>query len=83
MEKKEGAMRRQYIPALLTDNPTLDYEEYSGNLEGLGSPDLVKAMLNGDWNIVAGGALDDLWRSDVHVIPTLQDPFLLAVRSLF
>ena len=27
MEKKEGAMRRQYIPALLTDNPTLDYEE--------------------------------------------------------
>lgn len=74
MERKEGAMRRQYIPALLTDNPTLDYDEYSGTLEGLGSPDLVKAMLNGDWNIVAGGALDDLWNSEVHVMPRFKIP---------
>ena len=75
MPKKEGGMRRQYIPALLTDNPTLDYDEYSGNLEGLGSPDLVKAMLNGDWNIVSGGALDDLWRSDTHIIPRFKIPY--------
>ena len=83
MEKKEGAMRRQYIPALLTDNPTLDYEEYSGNLEGLGSPDLVKAMLNGDWNIVAGGALDDLWRSDVHVLKRFKIPFSWRLDRTF
>lgn len=74
MPKKEGGMRRQYIPALLTDNPTLDYDEYSGNLEGLGSPDLVKAMLNGDWNIVAGGALDDLWDTSVHVLDRFKIP---------
>tara|TARA_R110000772_G_scaffold228074_2_gene338802 strand:- start:721 stop:2172 length:1452 start_codon:yes stop_codon:yes gene_type:complete len=75
MPRDEGGMLRQYIPALLTDNPTLNYEEYSGTLSGLGSPDLVKAMLNGDWNIVAGGALDDLWRSDTHIIPRFKVPF--------
>jgi len=74
MEKEEGGMKRQYIPALLTDNPTLNYEEYSAQLSGLGSPDLVKAMLNGDWDIVAGGALDDLWRNDVHVLPRFKVP---------
>ena len=75
MDRSEGGMLRQYIPAMLTDNPTLDYDEYSATLAGLGSPDLVRAMLNGDWNIVAGGALDDLWRNDVHVIPRFRVPF--------
>ena len=83
MEKIEGGMRRQYIPALLTDNPTLDYEEYSGNLQGLGSPDLVKAMLQGDWNIVSGGALDDLWRSDVHILPRFRIPFSWRLDRTF
>lgn len=74
MGKSEGGMVRQYIPALLSDNPSLD-QDYADKLEGLGSPDLVKAMLNGDWNIVAGGALDDLWRHDEHVIPRFKVPY--------
>ena len=75
MNRSEGAMLRQYIPAMLGDNPTLDYDEYSGTLAGLGSPDLVKAMLNGDWDIVAGGALDDLWQNSIHVLPRFKIPF--------
>lgn len=61
--KKEGKMLRQYIPAKLGDNPTLmiNDPDYMDRLEGLGDPALVKAMKDGDWNIVAGGALDDVW----------------------
>lgn len=63
MVKSEGGMLRQFIPALLEDNPALlaADPEYGERLEGLGNPALVKAMRTGDWNIVVGGALDDVW----------------------
>jgi hypothetical protein len=74
--KGEGGMLRQYIPAKMTDNPTLmeNDPDYMLKLEGLGSADLVKAMAEGDWNIVAGGALDDVWRETVHVVPRFKVP---------
>ncbi len=71
MPKKEGGMRRQFIPSLLEDNPSLDPDEYEGQLEGIGDDALVKAMRHGDWDIVAGGAIDDVWEPAIHVI----DPF--------
>jgi hypothetical protein len=55
--KKEGGFLRQFIPAKLTDNPSLDYESYSSTLSGLGNDELVRAMLEGDWDVVAGAAL--------------------------
>src|SRR5690606_23412118 len=63
MAKAEGGMRRQFVPAKLSDNPTMadNDPDYADRLEGLGNPALVKAMLDGDWNLVAGGALDDVW----------------------
>lgn len=63
MAKAEGGMLRQYIPALLSDNPTMSENdpEYADRLLGLGDVALVRAMLDGDWNIVSGGALDDVW----------------------
>jgi hypothetical protein len=75
--KKDGGMLRQYIPAKLTDNPTLleNDPDYADRLNGLGSPDLVRAMLNGDWDIVAGGALDDVWHRDTHVIEPFNIPY--------
>lgn len=75
-DKKDGGMLRQYIPALLSDNPTLleNDPDYADRLEGLGSQDLVRAMLNGDWDIVAGGALDDVWDRKTHVIEPFNIP---------
>lgn len=35
---------------------------------------LRKAWLEGDWNIVAGGALADLWKEHIHVIPRFKVP---------
>lgn len=74
--KTEGGMRRQYIPARLGDNPTLQETDpdYIDRLEGLGRPELVKAMRDGDWNIVAGGMFDDVWRESSHVIQRFDIP---------
>jgi hypothetical protein len=73
--KKEGSMLRQFIPALIQDNPTLMNNDpgYLERLEGLVRPDLVKAMKLGDWNIVAGGALDDLWTEKLR-LPRFKVP---------
>lgn len=74
MKKKDGGMRRQFIRAILEDNPTIDAEDYSGKLEGLADPALVRAMLLGDWNIVAGGMFDDLWKPSVHIVKPFKIP---------
>lgn len=73
--KSEGGMRRQFVPARLDDNPTMDAErhDYEAKLEGIGNPQLVKAMLAGDWDIVAGGMVDDVWDRAVHCI----EPFVI------
>lgn len=56
MPDSEGGMLRQFIPALLDDNPSMlvDDPEYEKRLEGLGSPELVKALRWGDWTVIAG-----------------------------
>jgi len=75
MPKEEGGMRRQYIPAKLADNPTMSENDpdYADRLAGLGNAALVKAMLDGDWDIVAGGALDDVWSPRV-ILPRFAVP---------
>jgi len=74
--RKDGGMLRQYIPAKLNDNPTMaeNDPDYESRLYGLGDPALVKAMLDGDWDIVAGGALDDVWSFDKHMIEPFKVP---------
>lgn len=75
MPPTEGGMLRQYIPALLEDNPSLMENDpgYEMRLHGLGSPDLVKAMRYGLWDITAGAALEKL-RRDVHMIRNFTVP---------
>ncbi|MFW6368579.1 MAG: terminase, partial [Spirochaetota bacterium] len=72
----EGGMLRQYVPALYSDNPDLlkDDPGYLQRLEGLGNPELVRALKYGDWDIVAGGMFDDVWRRDRHVRNPLAIP---------
>lgn len=75
----EGGMRRQYIPARLDDNPSMEQDDpgYENRLEGLGSAALVKAMRWGDWDVVEG-AFFDCWSHERHVIPpfTIPDDWL-------
>lgn len=56
VSREDGGMLRQYIPAKLEDNPSMAEDDpgYEQRLEGLGSPELVKAIRHGLWDVVAG-----------------------------
>jgi len=83
--KKDGGMRRQFIPSLLEDNPTLmeNDPEYEERLEGLGVEATVNAMRWGDWDIVAGGMFDDVWKKGIHVIKPFAIPFSWYINRSF
>jgi hypothetical protein len=77
--KTEGGMLRQYIPARLEDNPSMNDNDpgYESRLHGLGSEALVKAMRWGDWDVVDGAFFDNFEKRR-HVIKpfTLPDHWL-------
>lgn len=72
---EEGGMLRQFIPSKLSDNPylTRDDPAYADRLRGLGSDNLVRALLDGDWDLVAGQAFEKL-RRDIHCIEPFDPP---------
>ena len=71
----EGGMLRQYIPARLEDNPSMEESDpgYEARLQGLGSESLVRAMRYGDWDIIEGAFFDN-FRKDRHVIRPFTIP---------
>jgi len=75
MPDSEGGMLRQFIPARLDDNPSMTTDDplYRQRLRGLGSQALVKAMEEGDWNIIEG-AYFDCWNTEKHVIEPFEMP---------
>ena len=66
---------RMFIPARLADNPILlDADpDYVGRLRQSGSEQLVRAWLDGDWDI-AEGAFFDCWRAELHVLRPFRVP---------
>lgn len=48
--------------------------KYVAELESIKDPNLRRAWLFGDWDIVTGGAFDDVWDKRVHVIPRFVPP---------
>lgn len=66
---------RTFIPSRLSDNKILTRNDpnYKGNLAGMGSAALVKAMLEGDWNVIEG-AFFDCWSSRQHIIRPFSIP---------
>jgi hypothetical protein len=66
---------RVFIPSLLEDNPKLTDNDpgYVDRLRGVGAEWLVEAWLSGNWDVVAGGMFDDLWKPHIHVI----EPFVI------
>ncbi len=84
----EGGMLRQFIPARLEDNPSMaeDDPTYSERLDGLGAPGLVRAMKEGDWDAVTGGAFDDLWNTTTArtlVLPPFEVPATWRIDRAF
>jgi hypothetical protein len=48
--------------------------EYVLELESITDENKRKAWLWGDWDIVAGGAIDDVWQTNKHVLPRFKVP---------
>jgi hypothetical protein len=69
----ESNMTRLYIPSRTTDNPSLilNSPNYTRQLRAVGSKELVKAWLEGDWDIVLGAYFDE-WCERDHVIPDID-----------
>lgn len=55
------------------ENPYLP-PAYVAELMSIKDENRRRAWVEGDWDIVAGGALDDLWRTEVHVVPRFPVP---------
>jgi hypothetical protein len=72
----EGGMLREYIPAKLSDNVIMmrNDPEYAARVKGLGDDSLVKAMIEGDWDILSSGNFADLWRPKYHVVVPFKIP---------
>ncbi len=70
----ENGLTRMFIPSRISDNKYLrDNKQYVSLLKSSGSAELVKAWLEGDWDVVAG-AFFDCWKKDKHVIVPFSIP---------
>lgn len=73
-QRKEPVTRLQtHIFGSYKENRYLD-PVYIATLDNEKDPNKRKAWLEGDWNIVAGGALDDVWDASIHVLPRFKIP---------
>ncbi len=70
--KKIITRERIFIPSQLTHNKYLG-EDYVANLQMSGSANLVRAWLEGDWNIV-DGAFFDCWSNAKHIVRPFEVP---------
>lgn len=73
--KREEPITRTQVTVFgsYKENPNLD-PQYIAGIHKIDDENVKKAWLTGDWDIVAGGALDDKWRRAVHVIKRFKIP---------
>ena len=68
----ESGMKRVYIPSRVHDNHYLG-TEYVNRLRASGSPELVRAWLEGDWSVISGAFFPE-FSMEKHVIPPMELP---------
>jgi hypothetical protein len=82
MGVEEGGMIRQYIPARLSDNEVLMKNDpnYADKLQGLGGA-LARAMLDGDWDAIAGAYFDNFDKTKHIIEPFFIPPEWFKIRA--
>lgn len=72
----EITMPAVFIPSVLEDNRILVEHDpdYDKRLAMAASAELYKAWRYGDWDIVAGGFFDDVWRRSIHCLAPFPLP---------
>ena len=71
--ERVGAFIRQYIPSLVTDNPSEDAEAARGRLMEIGDTALATALIEGDWHALQGDYFPE-WNEDRHVVASFTPP---------
>lgn len=70
--KKKIEKTRVFIPSKVVDNKYLG-DDYVANLFQVGSENLVKAWLSGDWSVIEGAFFPE-WSTEKHVIRPFEIP---------
>lgn len=70
--KDDGGHLRQFIPAKVSDNPSVNIEEVKDSLKGL-PPVLVEALLNGNWDAVVGAFFPEI-DPKIHLVAPCAIP---------
>lgn len=70
--KKRIIKTRMFIPSKLSDNKYLG-DDYVAQLAQVGSKSLVRAWLEGDWNVIEGAFFDG-WSEPRHVVIPCEIP---------
>ncbi len=66
-----------YIPATLFENPALEKNraQYINSVKKMGgSPEMIKALLYGDWSAMGGDAFGSSWNKEIHVMRRFRIP---------
>jgi hypothetical protein len=69
----DGGRTCIFIPAKLSDNPSIDPVQYRMALMGLKRPELIDAMLNGSWDIPLGAFFPEA-DERIHRLPVFEIP---------
>lgn len=74
--KDEGGDICMFIPSSVEDNKVLveNDPKYVRMLKSIRNPELRKAWLEGDWDVVAGGFFSDLWQPHKLIVRPFQIP---------
>jgi hypothetical protein len=75
VEINEGVTNAAVIPSRITDNAVLlaSDPQYLERLKMVGSAELVRAWLEGDWSAIEGAFFSE-WDERKHVLPVWQPP---------
>lgn len=69
---RESGLERVYIPSRIADNRYLG-DGYVSQLRASGSPELVKAWLEGDWSVISGAFFPE-WSAARHIVKPCAIP---------
>src|SRR5678815_4947047 len=71
----DNGLTRVFIPAKLSDNPALTRNDpnYINRLRASGSPELVRAWLEGDWDVIEGAFFPEFNKAR-HVVASFPIP---------
>jgi hypothetical protein len=82
-QKREKFVKTQVaIFGSYKENIYLD-PAYIAELEEISDPNQRKSWLEGSWDVISGGAFDDLWNRAIHVVPRFVVPANWYINRTF